>query len=310
MNIYTAASSIKRVFTYMMETSDFNGDGTRGLYRCTKDRLRLIYDMCEAIMNAIAPILDYEVVEEPADIHQAKLNEIRKTLEDKPTEAVLDKPGKPMPDGQIAENPDHATSTTSMSNKNILKQYDMAFTFPVENFGPDAPEEVTEIYTLLKDWFRTRFHTAMGRNCPFRYNITQIPIWMNHIILTACSAYKQGTFDKYKHYFNEWLTSLKETHHRYAVPANVYFSMKQYTHDDIRYRCPSAYPVYSAIYDRIFDGFLDDYGTKSPTYPDEFGYYHLTRDDCRCSSQALRDVSGDYYECVKYLRKDYIDVKD
>lgn len=310
MNIYTATNSITKVYNYMKETSDFDGVGVRGLYKCTKQRLQKLYDMCKFIMDKIAPILECEEIEVPQEVIDKEIEESAVVLQERCQDAVTDRPGNPMPDSPVVENPEKTTVKDTLSNKNILKHYDMAFAFPVENFGPDAPEEVREIYTIVKDWFKARFHTAMGRNCPFRYNMTQIPVWIDHIILTASDAYKNGTFKQYKKYFNEWIENLKETHHRYAVPSNVFFSIKKFTYEKTQYECPTGYLVYYAIYEKIFANFLDDFGDRSVTGLDRFAYRYLTRESFKHLYLATSENSNNCFECIEYLRKDYRHGKD
>lgn len=306
MNIYTATSSITKVYNYMEETSDFDGAGTRGLYKCTKQRLQKLYDMCKFIMNKIAPILDSEEIEVPQEVIEAEMTNTATIISEKGTSVVADKPGNPMPDSPVVENPEKVTVKDTLSNRNILKHYDMAFAFPVENFGEGTPEEVTEIYTLVKTWYKTRFHTAMGRNCPFRYNMTQIPIWIDHIILTAADAYKNNTFEQYKKSFNEWIENLKETHHRYAVPTSVFFSMKKYSHEKVLYTCPNAYLVYQIIYGKVFDNFLDNFGDRSVTDPDKFCYSYIDKQEVSkmCS---IHSKTHNIYRTLHLLRKDYKD---
>lgn len=283
----------------MEETSDFNGDGSRGLYKCTKDRLQKIREMCKCILRQCDSILGEEIAENI------------------PPSSCENKPCTPATSTKLkASSSSTYTSTPSPVNppkdksvadcKHILNQYNIAFSFPLKAFGDDAPEEVREIYLLLQDWFRTRFYTSMRRDCDFRYNLNQIPKWISHIVLTACQAYKSGNFEVYKDAFNLWLTDLKQTSHHYSLPSKVYFPMREFSYSGTKYMCGNAYWIYTSLYEKVFEGLVTKYGSCSLVHPDDFAITYIDQTEILRASKYAKLYEEQPYPIIIRNREDYM----
>lgn len=110
-----------------------------------------------------------------------------------------------------------------LSNAETFKLYDRVITSGADiNYGY---QEVNECAELIHYWFKMRF--GLG-NPQFKYQIKQLPSWIQYIIVAYGKACSEGTSDIFVTGFRNWCNSLvDDLNNTWAIPYNVFDIMKK-----------------------------------------------------------------------------------
>lgn len=100
---------------------------------------------------------------------------------------------------------------------------------------------ITEAQDCMKwiyKWFEARF-IPKYKNSKFKYNISQIPVWITNIIILYGKYHSEDNIQGFYNIFDKWITDIQNNHdNTWAVPYEVYELSKSvnpasYTFDSV-----------------------------------------------------------------------------
>lgn len=128
-------------------------------------------------------------------------------------------------------------------NKHTISKFGTILVeLPNGNISSDESKECAE---YIKKWWMTRFNPD-NKNPNFRYDMTQIPKWIDSIIITYGKYYHDNNLHEFRKLFDSWLESVKtEITNIYSTP---YFVHQLYHSNDSYNFTDEAVDIASELY--------------------------------------------------------------
>lgn len=115
-------------------------------------------------------------------------------------------------------------------------------------------EEINQCARLINMWFQARIPRS-SKNTEFRYNVSQIPLWISHIIITYGYYFEQGKVYDFEQELKHWCKEIQEDpHNTYRVPYCVYNIGRSDNHE---YYTLSAVLISDILLEKCYYPMLD-----------------------------------------------------
>lgn len=216
MEINTVEVQIQKINTYL--ESVLKED--KKLYKKTKLKLKDIGVKMSESLVLISKILEEQALRDTEEFqnNDSALEEAAKVLYSESTQTVDAMKGLQ----QFINNSSDSAKLTSTKRKYIISQYGKIL--KEVSISDIKYPIVAECAKLLWIWFDTRFFQSPKLHKDFRYNIKQIPIWIQSIVITYGYTIQTGTNEQFASSFQAWCENLMEPSARepYALPYYIH----------------------------------------------------------------------------------------